>query len=241
MASTLPRARTYLGYPAFIFVRHPQLRPENDPYTREFDESIGLLWMKLRRLGFAKQIAKMQHKREVAALVLDSVDRLERWKFNRPSLRRMKKMVQLGPSKIRKVTHKIDRARVLLAASQKDLKDADLFEVKRVRQALKDALDVLAGAKFPPRGETVTSYTTRMVGWYDESVADSFEATDPTPDIAHMLVSYLQCVCRLPPPQSRLVTMRIGNAHWDWDYHATKNDYDQEDCDALRMMVLRHR
>jgi len=199
----------------------------------------------------------MQHKRELAALVLDSVDRLERWKINEPSLRRMKLMAQAGPGKIRKVTRKIDRATALLAESQEDLKDADLFDVKRVRQALKDALDVLAGAKFPPRHETVTgyvlagtkfrpretvtSYTERMEKWHEESVRQSSEPIDPKPDIAHMLVSYLQRVCELSAAQSRLVTMWIGNEYFEWGYRATSDTYGVQDCDAIRMMVARHR
>ena len=110
-------------------------------------------------------------------------------------------------------------------------------------------IDPLAASSFPefdrfvgpPRDETVKSYTKRMGRWYEESIRDSSEVTDPRPEVAHMLVSYLHSVCKLSANQSRLVTMQIGNKHFEWNYRATRNEYEVEDCDAVRMLIGRYR
>ena len=241
LASSLPRSRWWIDYHAFTLVRHPQLRPQNDPYESEFDELIQQWRIKLIRHGVLKRIPSVQRQREIAALVLDGVDRYERWKPTRRSLSRMKTMSQHGPGKIRKVSTKIARAQKLLQEVKSDLAKADLFVQIEVLQAIDRALDALTLAKFPARDETVESYTTRMATWYEESRRESAEPIDPRPDQAQMLTSYLQSVCGFPAPRSHVVTMRIGNAFWEWDYRASKNDYGVEDCPALRMLFARRR
>jgi len=239
-ARSLPRSRTWSDLLAFILVRHPHLRPTQS-YYESFDGLIDDWVRTLDGLGILRDSADQQQQRELAALVLDSLEWVESWKVEKPSLQRMKRMADAGPGKVRKVTRKIDRAKALLVSSLEDLAETDLFTEEEVRRALHDGLDALARAKFPPGDESVTSYTTRMAGLYDQSMRNSSEAGDPKPDIADLLVSYLQCACQFSAVKSRLATMQIGNKVFDWDYHATPNAYGVQDCDAIRMMVARHR
>ena len=94
-APTLRRSRVWIDYHVFTLVRHPHLRP-TEYFNAPFDGLIEQWKGKLDGLGVMTGITDAQQQRELVALVLDSLERIEYWKIERRSLRRMKRMAQTG-------------------------------------------------------------------------------------------------------------------------------------------------
>jgi hypothetical protein len=227
---------------AFHLVCDPSLVPTGLRWgLKEIYRVVARMRRKLRCLGVLDDLASRQC-RELAALVIDLDERHRAWSSAKEHFRQLKQYSKAGPGHVRKLERQVRRLCDRLQRAATSANQANPYSAGLVMSGLNEAAQVIdvALTRLIPGGETVTSYSRRISGWYELAKSQHLQPDNPRGLAASQLVAYLRS-SGVGAADAYVRAARIGHALWAWSDRIAPNDHGVNECPSLRMLICRRR
>jgi hypothetical protein len=235
LAATLPKARSWLDYPYFMFVRFPHLRPVRNgsefwQKIEEWENQIECDSKARRALADLKPVLRKQ----LAGLLVDIVAELEMYK--RKISRPPKTFLAEAQRRKRMLLRKREKARRELANLRSYARDLDRLMAGDDEEAAGRCLEILGGIRD-----------------YDYvSVLEGLRGTHPVPDDPTVrgmvdLYWFFRHACNLTGDEAEVRVALLRNAFWikygvsEVDCRPTYIAGESKGCQAVHEAVRRFR
>ncbi len=232
----LPKARSWLTYPYYIFERYPDLQPDDHTARRAFNLTLDTYRERLIPIPGVLDGLSEPRVRLLSALVADCDCLVELWSQREKGIQLHREAIRKLHDTSKGIDKRKKRAVKELDNLEKYATGGNPFVAEGIREVVAQTRHALREAS-PPSA----SFLRRQLAHVESLPHPS--PSDPFHEITQDLYSFFVDRCRLRANEGCVRVGKIGNTFWGWNVHIVEGSrgghQEAKDCSAVRIRLGR--
>lgn len=228
---SLPKARSWLEYPYYLFARYPNLQPDDSTGKQAFLATTSRYRQRLQRIpGILKELNESR-RIELAALVADWGAQFQMWDSRKKvftTLRSAKRQLKHHPGAI---PRRLKKAEATIKQIKKYVSVRNPFLIGSIGEEI-SKIDKAFGEIRPPTASGLNQLEEELENHPHPASCDP--SNESTRELYHFFVSD----CQLARNEAEVRTGKIGNAFWNWNVNICEAGA-HKGCAAIRQRIAR--